>query len=76
LPKTLLLSSHDIIRTLVLFGYHPIKKSISHIHLWNEEKRRLVTVPSHGEVAAGTFLSVLEQADIGQKEFLAREQVK
>lgn len=68
-----LLSSHDVIRTLVLFGFRPVKKSISHIHLWNEEKRRLITVPSHGELAAGTFLSVLEQADIGQKEFLMRE---
>jgi len=50
-----------------------VKKSISHIHLWNEEKRRLVTIPSHMEFAAGTFLSVLQQADIGQEEFLARE---
>jgi len=62
-----------VIRTLVLFGYHPIKTSISHIHLWNEERQRLVTVPSHQELAAGTFLSVLEQAGIGQKEFLTRE---
>ena len=68
-----LLSSHDIIRTLVLFGYIPVKKNISHIHLWNEEKRRLVTVPSHQEFAASTFLSVLVQADIGQQEFLKRE---
>jgi predicted RNA binding protein YcfA (HicA-like mRNA interferase family) len=68
-----LLSSHDVIRTLVLFGFRPVKKSISHIHLWNEEKRRLITVPSHGELAAATFLSILEQADIGQKEFLMRE---
>ncbi len=67
------LSSHDVIRKLVLFGYSPVKKSISHIHLWNEEKRRLITVPSHREFAAGTFLSVLEQAGIGQKEFLLRE---
>jgi len=25
------------------------------------------------EFAAGTFLSILQQADIGQQEFLARE---
>ena len=68
-----LLSSHDIIRTLILFGYRPVQKSISHIHLWNEEKRWLVTVPGHMEFAAGTLLSVLEQADIGQEEFMARE---
>jgi predicted RNA binding protein YcfA (HicA-like mRNA interferase family) len=68
-----LLSTHDVIRTLVLFGYRPVKKSISHIHLWNEEKQRLVTVPSHQELAAGTFLAVLEQADVGQTEFVMRE---
>lgn len=72
MPETPL-SSHDIIRTLLLFGYHPVQKTISHIHLWNDEKKRLVTVPSHMEFAAGTFLSILQQADIGQQEFLARE---
>jgi len=46
---------------------------MSHIHLWNDEKKRLVTVPGHSEFAAGTFLSILRQADIGQQEFLVRE---
>ncbi|MFA5346716.1 MAG: type II toxin-antitoxin system HicA family toxin [Methanoregula sp.] len=70
---TPILSSHDIFRTRVLFGYRPVKKSISHVHLWNEDKRWLVTVPGHGEFADGTLLSVLEQAAIGQEKFLTRE---
>jgi predicted RNA binding protein YcfA (HicA-like mRNA interferase family) len=63
-----LLSAHEIIRAH--FGYKPIRQTGSHIHLINNENRRLVTVPNQKEIAVGTFLSILRQATIGREDFL------
>jgi hypothetical protein len=41
------------------------------ISIWYiDENRRLVTVPNHKEIAVGTLLSILKQANIEREEFL------
>ncbi|MCJ7690155.1 MAG: type II toxin-antitoxin system HicA family toxin [Clostridiaceae bacterium] len=53
------------------FGFQFHRQTGSHIHLWNEEKRLLVTVPNHQELAKGTLISVMKQAKIERQEFLS-----
>jgi predicted RNA binding protein YcfA (HicA-like mRNA interferase family) len=43
----------------------------SHIHLWNEERNLVVTVPNHPELAKGTLISIMKQAKLERKEFIA-----
>jgi predicted RNA binding protein YcfA (HicA-like mRNA interferase family) len=66
------LSADEVIRILYQFGFKQVRQSGSHIHLWNEDRRRLVTVPNHAEIAKGTLLSILKQADIEKSEFLKK----
>jgi predicted RNA binding protein YcfA (HicA-like mRNA interferase family) len=70
LSKIPLLSAREIIKILTDFGFAPVRQTGSHIHLLNPESRRLVTVPNHPEMAAGTLLSILKQANIEKEEFL------
>jgi predicted RNA binding protein YcfA (HicA-like mRNA interferase family) len=70
LSKIPLLSAHEIIKILAHFGFKPLRQTGSHIHLVHDENRRLVTVPNHKEIAVGTLLSILKQANIEREEFL------
>ena len=70
LSKIPLLSAHEIIKILAHFGFKPLRQTGSHIHLVHDENRRLVTVPNHKEIAFGTLLSILKQANIEREEFL------
>jgi predicted RNA binding protein YcfA (HicA-like mRNA interferase family) len=70
LSKIPLLSAREIIKILADFGFKPVRQTGSHIHLLNPENRRLVTVPNHPEMAIGTLLSILKQANIEKEEFL------
>jgi predicted RNA binding protein YcfA (HicA-like mRNA interferase family) len=70
LSKIPLLSALEIIKILAIFGFRPVRQTGSHIHLLHPGSRRLVTVPSHPEIAAGTLLSILKQANIDKDEFL------
>ena len=45
-------------------------RASSHIHLWHEEKRVLVTVPNHPELAKGTLIGIIKQARISREELL------
>jgi predicted RNA binding protein YcfA (HicA-like mRNA interferase family) len=65
------LSSREIIKILYHFGFKQVRQTGSHIHLFNEETRRLVTIPNYREVATGTLLPILKQAGIEKKEFLS-----
>lgn len=71
LSKIPLLSALKVIKTLSAFGYEPIRRTGSHIHLLHPETKRLVTVPNHPEIAIGTLISILIQADIERKDFLS-----
>ena len=66
------LSAREVIRALTRLGFAVVRQSGSHIHLWHDEKRVLVTVPNHPELAKGTLLSVLKQARLTREEFLDR----
>jgi predicted RNA binding protein YcfA (HicA-like mRNA interferase family) len=69
-----MLRSILLIKILATFGFKPVRQTGSHIHLLHPENRRLVTVPNHPEIAQGTLISILRQADIEREEFL--KQVK
>jgi predicted RNA binding protein YcfA (HicA-like mRNA interferase family) len=64
------LSAKDVIKTLGMFGFQIYRQTGSHIHLWNEDRRLLVTVPNHQELAKGTLISIMKQAKIDREDFL------
>ena len=66
------LSADDAIKILKKFGFRIVRQSGSHIHLWNEDRNLLVTVPNHPELAKGTLLSIIKQAKLERDEFLAK----
>jgi predicted RNA binding protein YcfA (HicA-like mRNA interferase family) len=72
LSKIPLLSALEIIKILATFGFKPVRQTGSHIHLLHLENRRLVTIPNHPEIAQGTLIAILRQADIEREEFLKR----
>ena len=72
MPKLPVLSSNDVLRILRKFGFRVHRQTGSHIHLWNEERKLLVTVPNHRELAKGTLISIMKQAKIERDEFLSK----
>ncbi|MGB2841024.1 MAG: type II toxin-antitoxin system HicA family toxin [Halobacteriota archaeon] len=40
--------------------------------MWNKERKLLVTVPNHPELAKGTLISIMKQAKIKREEFLSK----
>jgi predicted RNA binding protein YcfA (HicA-like mRNA interferase family) len=60
-----------VLKVLRKFGFHIVRQTGSHIHLWHDEKRVLVTVPNHLELAKGTLIGILKQAKLTRDEFLA-----
>jgi predicted RNA binding protein YcfA (HicA-like mRNA interferase family) len=71
-PKLPVLSAREVIKVLSKLGFHVVRQTGSHIHLWHDAKRVLVTVPNHSELAKGTLVSILKQARLSRKEFLER----
>ena len=70
MPKLPVLSAREVIKALSKLGFVAIRQSGSHVHLWHEAKRVLVTVPNHPELARGTLLSILKQARLAREEFM------
>ena len=70
MAKLPVLSAREVIKTLTKLGFVAVRQSESHIHLWHERKRVLVTVPNHPDLAKGTLLSILRQAKVSRDEFL------
>jgi predicted RNA binding protein YcfA (HicA-like mRNA interferase family) len=62
------------VNLLTAFGFTSIRQTISHNHLLHRENNRLLTIPSHPEIAMGTLLAILRKADINPEVFL--KQVK
>lgn len=71
MPKLPVLSADVVIKALKKAGYQTVRQTGSHIHLWNDEERLLVTVPNHSELAKGTLLGIIKQADMSKNEFLS-----
>ncbi|MBU4076286.1 MAG: type II toxin-antitoxin system HicA family toxin [Euryarchaeota archaeon] len=72
MPRLPVLSAKEVIKTLNKFGFQLYRQTGSHIHLWNEERRLLVTVPNHQELAKGTLISIMKQAKLERDEFLSK----
>ncbi len=72
MPKLPVLSAKDVIKVLRKFGFQVYRQTGSHIHLWNEERKLLVTVPNHPELAKGTLISVMKQAKIKKEDFISK----
>lgn len=72
MPKLPVLSAREVIKVLKKFGFQVYRQTGSHIHLWNEERKVLVTIPNHQELAKGTLISIIKQAKIEREEFLSK----
>ena len=66
-----MLSASKVIKALKRAGFKIIRQSGSHVHLWNEDERILVTVPNHNELAKGTLLAIIKQSKMERDEFLS-----
>jgi predicted RNA binding protein YcfA (HicA-like mRNA interferase family) len=64
LPKLLVISAKEAIKALERLGFKVYRHTGSHIHLWNEERNLVVTVPNHPELAKGTLISIMKQASL------------
>ena len=72
MSKLPVLSAKGVIKVLRKFGFQVHRQTGSHVHLWNEERRLLVTVPNHHELAKGTLISIMKQAKIEREDFLSK----
>ena len=71
MPKLPVVSAKQTIKALEHLGFQVYRQTGSHIHLWNEEKNLVVTVPNHPELEKGTLLSIMKQARLEKKEFIS-----
>ncbi len=71
MPRLPVLSANDVIKALKRMGFEVVRQSGSHIHLWHEERRILVTVPNHRELAKGTLNAIIKQSKVSREEFLS-----
>ncbi|MDD2836973.1 MAG: type II toxin-antitoxin system HicA family toxin [Methanothrix sp.] len=71
MPRLPAISAKAAIKALDQFGFKVYRQTGSHIHLWNEERNQVVTVPNHLELAKGTLISIMKQAKLERKDFIA-----
>lgn len=71
MPKLPAISAKAAIKALDQFGFKVYRQTGSHIHLWNKERNLIVTVPNHPELTKGTLTSIMKQAKLERKEFIA-----
>lgn len=70
MSKLPVLSANKVVRALKKAGFKILRQSGSHIHMWKEDDRTLVTVPNHPELAKGTLIAIIKQAKMSRDEFL------
>ena len=63
------LSSHELVAMLAVYGFLPVLQSGTHHHLLRTENNRLITIPSHPEIAEGTLAAILRKAAVDPEEF-------
>jgi len=68
-PKIPIVSSIQVIKILVKFGYETDHQTGSHIILRHRETHKRLTVPNHREIARGTLKAILEEAGLTIAEF-------
>jgi len=71
LLKLPVVSAKEAIKALEHLDFQVYRQTGSHIHLWNEERNLVVTVPNHSELAKGTLISIIKQARLERKEFIS-----
>ncbi|HNX10328.1 MAG TPA: type II toxin-antitoxin system HicA family toxin [Methanothrix sp.] len=71
MPKLPVVSAKLAIKALEHLGFKVYRQTGSHIHLWNEERNLVVTVPNHLELAKGTLISIIKQARLDREEFIS-----
>jgi len=71
LLKLPVVSAKEAIKALEHLGFQVYRQIGSHIHLWNEKRNLVVTVPNHPELAKGTLISIMKQARLERKEFIS-----
>ena len=69
MPKIPIVSSIQVIKILVKFGYETDHQTGSHIILRHRETHKRLTVPNHREIARGTLKAILEEAGLTIAEF-------
>jgi len=62
----------ELVQFLKAQGFAADRQSGSHLTLWNEEKRRAVTVPMHAgcDLGRGLALRILKDAGFSLDDFL------
>lgn len=68
-PRLPVLSGREVVRALAKVGFHPVGQRGSHVRL-KDANRRLVVVPNHAELDAGTLKSILRQAGLERDAFM------
>lgn len=71
MPRLPIVSAKEAIKALEHLGFQIYRQTGSHIHLWNEERNLVVTVPNHPELAKGTLLSIMKQARLDKEQFIS-----
>ena len=71
MSKLPMLSADDVIKALKRMGFKIVRQSGSHIHLWDDDQRALVTVPNHPELMKGTLNRIIKQSKRERDEFLS-----
>jgi predicted RNA binding protein YcfA (HicA-like mRNA interferase family) len=71
LPRLPVVSAKEAIKALEHFGFKVYRQTGSHIHLYNEKRNLVVTVPNQPELAKGTLISISKLARLERKEFIA-----
>ncbi len=71
MPGLPVISARVAIKALEHLGFKIHRQTGSHIHLWNRDRNLVVTVPNHPELAKGTLISIIKQARIEKKDFIA-----
>ena len=65
-----ILSSKEVVKRLQKLGFVKVSQKGSHAKYRNLNNNRICIVPMHYEIAKGTLISILEQADIELSKFL------
>ena len=70
MPKLPLVSARKVIKVLNKLGFRIVRQSGSHIHMIGLDKKTLVTVPNHPELAKKTLASIIRQSKVEVNLFL------
>ena len=71
MPRLPVLSADKVIKALKRAGFRIVRQSGSHIHLWDDKNKILVTVPNHSELAKGTLNSIIKQSKMNRDDFIS-----